>query len=70
MKNDKLDFDRNVYLEGYRGSEFYRFISTIVNTQMFEQVRSNEKVEEHPRTRILVLSISNFTTHGKKRRYG
>lgn len=43
VRNDKLDFDRNVYLEGYRRSEFYRFMSMIVNTQMFEQVSSNRE---------------------------
>lgn len=43
MKNDRLDFDRSVYLEEYRGSDLYRFISTVVNTQMFEQVGLNER---------------------------
>ena len=46
MKNDRLDFDRSVYLEEYRGSNLYRFVSTVVNTQMFEQVRSNEGWEK------------------------
>jgi hypothetical protein len=39
VKNEKLDFDREVYLEQYRGSEFYRLMSEIANTQIFEQVK-------------------------------
>ena len=39
MKNEKFDFDREVYLQQYRGSEFYRLMSAIVNTQIFEQVK-------------------------------
>ena len=39
MKNEKLDFDREVYLEQFRGSEFYRLMFGIANTQMFEQVK-------------------------------
>ncbi|CAF1216909.1 unnamed protein product [Adineta ricciae] len=37
-KNDKLDFDRDVYLKQYHGSDLYNFMSSIVNTQMFEQL--------------------------------
>ncbi len=43
MKNEKLDFDRGVYLEQYRGSEFYRLMSGVANTQMFEQVKQKMK---------------------------
>ncbi|CAF3909211.1 unnamed protein product [Adineta steineri] len=37
IKNNKLDFDRDVYLKQYVGSDIYPFMSSIVNTQMFEQ---------------------------------
>ncbi|UJR36733.1 hypothetical protein I4U23_029448 [Adineta vaga] len=37
MKDEKLDFDRDVYLKQYQGSDLYTFMSSIVNTQMFEQ---------------------------------
>ncbi|CAF0891545.1 unnamed protein product [Adineta ricciae] len=37
-KNEKLDFDRDVYLKQYQGSDLYNFMSSIVNTQMFEQL--------------------------------
>jgi len=43
VKNEKLDFDRSVYLEQYRGSEFYRLMSGVANTQMFEQVKQKMK---------------------------
>jgi len=42
MKNDKLDFDRNIYLKQYVGSDLYTFMSSIVNTQMFEQVNKEQ----------------------------
>ncbi|CAF1302810.1 unnamed protein product [Adineta steineri] len=37
LKNEKLDFDRDLYLEQYLGSHVHSFMSTIANTQMFEQ---------------------------------
>jgi hypothetical protein len=39
IKNEKLDFDRDLYLEQYLGSHVYTFMSTVAHTQMFEQVR-------------------------------
>ncbi len=39
MKNEKLDFDRDVYLQQYLGSDLHTFMSLIANTQMFEQVK-------------------------------
>lgn len=41
LKNEKLDFDRDTYLEQYLGSYLYTFMSAVANTQMFEQVRSS-----------------------------
>jgi hypothetical protein len=38
MKDEKLDFDRDVYLEQYLGSDVYTFMCSVANTQMFEQV--------------------------------
>jgi hypothetical protein len=38
FKNDKLDFDRDLYLEQYRDSDIHTFMSSVANTQMFEQV--------------------------------
>ncbi|CAF3332046.1 unnamed protein product [Rotaria socialis] len=37
IKNDKLDFDRERYLESYLGSHVHTFMSAVANTQMFEQ---------------------------------
>ncbi|CAF4634372.1 unnamed protein product [Rotaria sp. Silwood1] len=37
IKNEQLDFDRNVYLKQYLKSDMYLFMSSVVNTQMFEQ---------------------------------
>ncbi|CAF1522052.1 unnamed protein product [Rotaria magnacalcarata] len=37
IKNDKLDFDRERYLEPYLGSHVHTFMSAVANTQMFEQ---------------------------------
>jgi hypothetical protein len=39
IKNEKLDFDRDLYLEQYLGSNVHTFMSAIAHTQMFEQVR-------------------------------
>ncbi len=39
LKNEKLDFDRDLYLEQYLGSNVHTFMSAIAHTQMFEQVR-------------------------------
>jgi hypothetical protein len=41
IKNEKLDFDRDHYLEQYLGSHVHTFMSAVANTQMFEQVRSS-----------------------------
>ncbi|CAF0783895.1 unnamed protein product [Adineta ricciae] len=37
FKNEKLDFDRDLYLEQFLGSHVHSFMSTVANTQMFEQ---------------------------------
>ncbi|CAF3276563.1 unnamed protein product, partial [Rotaria sp. Silwood2] len=37
IKNDKLDFDRDRFLEPYLGSHVHTFMSTIAHTQVFEQ---------------------------------
>ncbi|CAF3646783.1 unnamed protein product [Rotaria sordida] len=37
IKNDKLDFDRDRYLEPYLGSHVHSFMSAVAHTQMFEQ---------------------------------
>ncbi|CAF3898028.1 unnamed protein product [Rotaria magnacalcarata] len=37
VKNDTLDFDRGVYLKQYHRSELQTFMTSVVNTQMFEQ---------------------------------
>lgn len=36
-KDEKLDFDRDLYLEQYRDTPLFDFMSTVANTQMFEQ---------------------------------
>ncbi|UJR09433.1 hypothetical protein I4U23_013673 [Adineta vaga] len=37
FKNEKLDFDRDLYLEQYLGSHVHSFMLSVANTQMFEQ---------------------------------
>ena len=44
IKNDQLDFDRDLYLEQYLGSHMHTFMSAVAHTQMFEQVRWIEKL--------------------------
>ncbi len=66
VKNEKLDFDRGVYLEQYRGSEFYRLMSGVANTQMFEQVKQKWRERKTNFRLILVLEISNLFTTGKR----
>jgi hypothetical protein len=39
MKDEKLDFDRDVYLQQFVGTDLYTFMSSVANTQMFEQVK-------------------------------
>jgi hypothetical protein len=43
MKNEKLDFDREIYLQQFIGSDLYTFMSSVANTQMFEQVNKNNE---------------------------
>lgn len=38
LKNEKLDFDRDVYLEQFRDTQFKPYMTAVANTQMFEQV--------------------------------
>lgn len=57
MKNEKLDFDREVYLEQYRGTDLFKFMSLVVNTQMFEQVNK------------IIIKINNFFCLFKFSRY-
>lgn len=37
IRNEKLDFDRDLYLEQYLGSHSHTFMSSVAQTQMFEQ---------------------------------
>ncbi len=37
IRNEKLDFDRDLYLQQYIGSQNYEFMSSVAQTQMFEQ---------------------------------
>ena len=57
IRDEKLDFDRDRYLEPYIGTHLHSFMSTVAQTQMFEQVR---RYSEFPfYFSLLVLSISN-----------
>ncbi|CAF3083172.1 unnamed protein product [Rotaria socialis] len=47
IKNDTLDFDRGVYLKQYHRSELQTFMTSIVNTQMFEQFSRYRTYVEH-----------------------
>ena len=40
IRNEKLDFDRELYLEQFLGTHIYTFMSSVAQTQMFEQVQS------------------------------
>ncbi|CAF0811124.1 unnamed protein product [Rotaria sordida] len=49
IKNEQLDFDRNVYLRQYLKSDLNMFMSSVVNTQMFEQFsRHRTYLQLHP----------------------
>jgi len=37
IKDNQLDFDKDIYLKQYIGTDLYTFMSSITNTQMFEQ---------------------------------
>jgi hypothetical protein len=49
LRNEKLDFDRELYLQPYLGTYLHSFMATIANTQMFEQVDecSTHRVSSH-----------------------
>lgn len=60
LRSEKMDFDRELYLEQYLASSLYTFMSSVANTQMFEQVRSSM---EHVRASVscrLVLKVSHL----------
>ena len=62
IRNEKLDFDRELYLEQFLGTHIYTFMSSVAQTQMFEQVQSIRMFEFLQRFVffiVVVLSISN-----------
>lgn len=52
--NNKLDFNRDEYLKQYVGTDLDKFMSSIANTQMFEQVNAKQKKELIQRKEIFV----------------
>ena len=61
-KNDKLDFDRDAFLQQYLQSPLWIFMSSVVNTQMFEQVRRKRCSHGRFTVRVLVLAVSNSSS--------
>ena len=45
IRNEKLDFDRDLYLQQFVGSPMYPFMSSVAQTQMFEQVCEMQRME-------------------------
>lgn len=43
-KDEKLDFDRDLYLDQYRDTPLFEFMSAVANTQMFEQVSRDDEL--------------------------
>ncbi|CAF4053363.1 unnamed protein product [Rotaria sp. Silwood2] len=61
--NEQLDFDRNVYLRQYLKSDLYTFMSSVVNTQIFEQFsRHRTYLQRHPDIDIdeFDIEVKNF----------
>lgn len=62
IKKDKIDFNRDVYLQEYRGTDLFRFMSAIVNTQMFEQVKVSVLNEREEKSKFSSLKFSRYRT--------
>lgn len=47
IRNEKLDFDRDLYLQQFVGSSMFPFMSSVAQTQMFEQVCEDMEEGSH-----------------------
>lgn len=63
IKNNQLDFDRDVFLQQYQQTPLFSFMSIVAHTQMFEQVKKKTSCFSiQIESNRLVFSLSSDTS--------